>query len=60
MNNTVTITINRSRFILAIENNNETEGYRKADIEVGQQIPKQLLAMFLMNPHRFNIIWEGK
>ena len=55
MDNVVTVKINSLNFIVGIENNNEVPGYKKADIKIGQRLPKSLLALFLMNPHRFNI-----
>ena len=50
----VIITVKKNK-VLAIENNNETENYRKVGLSVGDVIPTQLKALMLMNPHRFEI-----
>ena len=57
-NETVTIELNRMRYVLSVENNNETDNYKKAAVAVGDQLAKELVALFLMNPHRFNIVWK--
>ena len=57
-NETVTIELNRMRYVLSVENNNETDNYKKAAVTVGDKLDKELVALFLMNPHRFNVVWR--
>lgn len=57
-NETVTIKLNRMRFVLSVENNIESDNYKKANVSVGDLLDKGSIALMLMNPHRFNVIWE--
>ena len=50
----VIITVKKNK-VLKIENNNETENFRKVGLSVGDIIPIQLKALMLMNPNRFEI-----
>lgn len=50
----VSITVKKNK-VLKIENNNETEDYRKVGLSVGDIIPTKFKALMLMNPHRFEI-----
>lgn len=53
---TVKIMISKkTRRVVSVENNFETEGYRKAKVFVGDRLPKSLRALMLMNPHRFSL-----
>lgn len=55
-NDQVTITISKkTRRVVKVENNKETPQYKPAKVQVGDKIPEQLKALFLMNPHRFQI-----
>ena len=51
----VEITISHSNVVLSIENNREHPGYNSVSISVGDKMPTELLAVMLMNPHRFKI-----
>ena len=57
-NNTIQVELNRNRFVLSVENNQACEGFAKADINVGEKLPKDFIALMLMNPHRFKISWK--
>lgn len=50
----VIITVKKNR-VLEIENNNETQYYRKCGLSVGDVIPAKLKALMLMDTHRFEI-----
>jgi hypothetical protein len=52
----VLIELNRNNIVQRIENNTENEQYRKLKAEVGDKLDEQLIALLLMNPHRFQVI----
>jgi|TARA_R100000149_G_C5868295_1_gene132668 hypothetical protein len=55
-NKTVRIFVSKSRRVVRLENNQESEGYATVKLSKGEKICPELWAIFLMNPHRFEII----
>jgi hypothetical protein len=55
-NSPVRIFVSKSRRVVRLENNNESEGYASVKLSPGERICPELWAIFVMNPHRFQII----
>lgn len=52
----VSIYVDESHRVVRIENNDEAEGYASVKLNPGERIDKYLWAIFVMNPHRFQLI----
>ena len=48
--------VNKNHRFVRIENNDEAEGYASVKLNPGERIDKHLWAIFIMNPHRFQLI----
>ena len=55
----VTINVNRLNRVTSVKNNKDLPGYNKVKVSVGDHLPADLLALFLMNPHRFKIVRDS-
>jgi len=52
----VIVEVNRRNVVTGIENNVETDQFRKLQVEVGQKLENEFLILLMMNPNRFQII----
>ena len=54
--NPVRIYVDKSHRVVRIENNDEAEGYASVKLNPGERVDRYLWAIFVMNPHRFQLI----